>query len=48
MLARQKFERMVSRSQDKRDVWIGHKLGNVLTDIKIGGKESIKEALLIQ
>ena len=39
---------MVVANKEKRDTWIGHKLGNVITDVKIGGKESINEALLIQ
>lgn len=39
---------MVARSKEKRDLWIGHKLGNVITDVKIGGKQSLNEAMLIQ
>ena len=41
-------ERMVVRAKEKRDVWIGHKLGNVITDVKIGGKQSLNDAVLIQ
>ena len=39
---------MIVLAKEKRDIWIGHKLGNVITDVKIGGKESLNEALLIQ
>ena len=39
---------MIVRSKEKRDIWIGHKLGNVITDVKIGGKDSLNEAFLIQ
>ena len=39
---------MIDLAKEKRDIWIGHKLGNVTTDVKIGGKESLNEALLIQ
>ena len=38
---------MVIHCKEKRDLWIGHKLGNVITDVKIGGKEASKEAQLI-
>ena len=41
------YERMVLHSKEKRDLWIGHKLGNVITDVKIGGKDSMNEAALI-
>ena len=38
---------MAIKSKEKRDVWIGHKLGNVITDVKID-KKSLNEAVLIQ
>ncbi len=41
-------EEMVVNSREKRDIWIGHKLGNVITDVKIGGKVALTEAFLIQ
>ena len=41
-------DKMATRSTEKRDLWIGHKLGNVITDIKIGGKKSHTDALLVQ
>ena len=39
---------MASKAREKRDMWIGHKLGNMTTDVAIGGKESLTDALLIQ
>ena len=41
-------ETMCAKAKEKRDFWIGYKLGNVVTDVKIGGKDSRKEAYLIQ
>ena len=41
-------ETMVAKAKEKRDFWIGYKLGNVVTDVKIGGKDSKNEAFLIQ
>ena len=48
MIKERKHDRMIIKSKEKRDIWIGHKLGNVITDVKIGGKESLNEAVLIQ
>ena len=39
---------MAEKAKQKRDLWIGHKLGNMTTDVKIGGKESLSDAILIQ
>ena len=38
---------MAEKAKHKRDLWIGHKLGNMTTDIKIGGKESLSDAMMI-
>ena len=38
---------MASRSKERRDEWIGHKLGTMVTDVKFGGKESIREAEIL-
>ena len=47
-MRQRRYEKMIVLAKEKRDIWIGHKLGNVITDVKIGGKESLNEALLIQ
>ena len=47
-MRKRRYEKMIVLAKEKRDIWIGHKLGNVTTDVKIGGKESLNEALLIQ
>ena len=39
---------MAEKAREKRDMWIGHKLGNMTTDVNIGGKESLTDAILIQ
>ena len=39
---------MAVKSTENRDLWIGHKLGNVITDTKIGGNKEQTEALLVQ
>ena len=50
---RKKFEKekraqeMVIKYKEKRDLWIGHKLGNVITDVQID-KAASREACLIQ
>ena len=36
------------KSTENRDLWIGHKLGNVITDTKIGGNQAQTEAVLVQ
>ena len=38
---------MAMVSKEKRDLWIGHKLGNIITDVKIGGKDVHGEAFMI-
>ena len=38
---------MASRSKERRDEWIGHKLGTMVTDVKFGGKESKREAEIL-
>ena len=38
---------MATTSKEKRDLWIGHKLGNIITDVKIGGKTADNEAFMI-
>ena len=40
-------DKMATKAYEKRDMWIGHKLGNMTTDVKIGGKESLSDAMLI-
>ena len=47
-MRQRRYEKMIVLAKEKRDIWIGHKLGNVVTDVKIGGKKSLNEALLIQ
>lgn len=36
---KQRTELLADRAKHKRDEWIGHKIGNMTTDVKIGGKE---------
>ena len=45
---KQSNQLMAEKAKQKRDLWIGHKLGNMTTDVKIGGKESLSDAILIQ
>ena len=38
---------LANRSKERRDEWIGHKLGNMVTDVTVGGKEAVKDAEIL-